>query len=91
MNILDLPMKKNDAKAKTVRDYLKNLLSKLWEEDEGFSGKRQFGNSGWRYDIYAALITAGVVEGKLDSYHCVEDVDDAAADKLIQEAIKALA
>lgn len=90
MYILDVPMKRNDAKAKTVRDYLKRLLSTVWVEDEGFDGKRPFGNSGWKYDVYAALIKAGVIDGKLDPGGCVEDVDDHKADKLILEAIKAL-
>jgi hypothetical protein len=31
----------------TIRDYLRILLETLWEEGEGFSGKRPFGNSGW--------------------------------------------
>ena len=55
-------MTKNDAKAKTVREYLKMLLERLWEEGEGFSGKRPFGNSGWEYDLYAALEEKGVTE-----------------------------
>lgn len=45
--ILDLPMDKeeNDAQASSVRGYLKTLLKTLWEEGEGFSGKRPLGNS----------------------------------------------
>lgn len=47
INILDILMGENDAGALTVRDYLKALLRRLWLEQEGFSGKRPFGNSGW--------------------------------------------
>lgn len=90
MDILDLPMGRNDADAKTVRDYLKKLLSELWRKEDGFSGKRPFGNSGWQDDVYGALIRGGAVGGKLDSEGCVEDVDTSRADKLIQEAIAAL-
>ena len=61
MNVLDVPMGENDAEAATVRDYLKDLLSTLWREEEGFSGKRPFGNSGWKYELYAALTAAGLI------------------------------
>lgn len=91
MNILDLKLKPNDAKAKTIREYLKALLIALWEKDEGFSGKRPFGNSGWKYDVYPALIKAGLVTGKLDNEGYIESCDDEAADKLILKAIKSLA
>jgi hypothetical protein len=50
-NTLDLKLPENDAGADTVRDYLKALLLKLWEEEEGFSGKRPFGNSGWKHEL----------------------------------------
>lgn len=38
--ILALPMDGNDADAKTVGGYLVALLQTLWNEEEGFSGKR---------------------------------------------------
>jgi hypothetical protein len=63
--ILDLPMQKNDANAVNVRGYLKSLLSELWKEEESFSGKRPFGNSGWQHDVWAALIKGGALPGKL--------------------------
>lgn len=88
--ILDLPMQENDARAATIRDYLKALLSKLWKEDEGFSGKRPFGNSGWKYDVLAALVAGGALPGALDEDGCVGDVDEAAGDVLIQSAIASL-
>lgn len=90
MNILDLPMGPNDADAVTVRDYLKALLSELWRKEDGFSGKRPFGNSGWQCEIHAALIKAGAITGKLDLEGCVEEADTAAGDILIQGAIDAL-
>lgn len=46
----------------TVRDYLRVLLSRLWDEQEGFSGKRPFGNSGWEYDLLTPLAKAGFVD-----------------------------
>lgn len=90
MNVLDCPMGHNDAQASTIRGYLKELLHQLWEHGEGFSGKRPFGNSGWEYEIYTALIAAGLVEGKLDSDGYLEEVDRDAADTLIASAIESL-
>ena len=91
MKILDLKMQPNDAKAATVRDYLKALLTALWECDESFSGKRPFGNSGWKYDLYTPLVKHGVVAGKLDADGCIEDFAQGEADELIQKAIASLA
>jgi len=90
MNILSIPMEKNDAKAKTIGDYLITLLATVWEEEEGFSGKRPFGNSGWKFEVYVALIKAKVVEGVLDEDGCVDSMDKAnqkKADSLIEDAI----
>ncbi len=88
--VLDIPMGENDAEATTIKGYLVALLDKLWAEEEGFSGKRPFGNSGWSYDLYKPLVTAGAVKGKLDSDGYIEEVDKDMANSLIFEAIAAL-
>ena len=49
-----IPMGKNDIGAKTIGEYFEKLLLTLWDEQEDFSGKRPFGNSGWEYDVYAS-------------------------------------
>lgn len=87
MNVLDIKMKENDAGAEDIRDYLANLLLTLWSEREGFSGKRPFGNSGWEYDLYEALVQAGVVAGKLDEDGYLEEVRGDEADDLIRDTI----
>jgi hypothetical protein len=92
MNILDLEMEENDAKAQTIRDYLKKLLIELWVREEGFSGKRPFGNSGWKHDIYRTLVLNNVVSGSITEYDDCIDIDIPResmkeADKLIEEAI----
>lgn len=71
----------------TIRGYLHGLLSTLWEEGEGFSGKRPYGNSGWEYDLYVPLIKAGVVDGELDKYGYIEDIDTPTANRVIFECI----
>lgn len=82
-----IPMQDNDARAKTVGDYLKILLLTLWDEEEGFSGKRPFGNSGWQYEVYKALISAKVVDGRLDEDGYVDKIDYCTADNIIRQII----
>lgn len=93
MNILDIPMNpnKNEAGASSIRGYLKNLLLCMWDDPEAFSGKRPFGNSGWEYELYSALIVAGIVKGTLDEEGYIEQFQDRVlADQLITDAIKNL-
>mgnify|MGYP003553736075 FL=1 len=75
--------------ALTVRDYLHALLSKLWAEGEGFSGKRPFGNSGWEYEMYKPLIAGGFIKGKLDADGYVEDFDKDEAEPYVFDLISA--
>lgn len=74
----------------TVRHYLVELLLTLWVEGEQFSGKRPFGNSGWEYDIYKALVSAGVVCGELDEYGDIVSLDREAACESVASAIRSL-
>lgn len=61
--LLDLELPENDSGEGTVGGYLLALLTELWREEEGFSGKRPFGNSGWQYDLYIPMIRAGAIDG----------------------------
>ena len=92
-NILDLTMQENDSGAKTIREYLKTLLTTVWEEEESFSGKRPFGNSGWKYDIYRTLATHKFIEAEIDEDGYVIDIkrsEYSKADQLISETIASL-
>lgn len=73
----------------SLREYLHELLPTLWEEGEGFSGKRPFGNSGWEFDVYAFLVKAGAVEGELDEDDRYEKCDKLAANKMMPGLIAA--
>lgn len=86
--ILNLKMQTNDACARNIREYLYTLLADVWEEGERFSGKRPFGNSGWHYEIYTTLINNGFVDGQLDEYGYIEEVDSNYASQLISECIQ---
>ncbi len=88
--ILALPMQPNDAGAATIRDYLVNILVKIWDEEEGFSGKRPFGNSGWTWELFAPLVYHNVIEGELDSEGYINDCDEDAGYNVIVGAIEAL-
>lgn len=93
IEILQIPMAENDSRARTIGGYLTALLKKLWEEDEGFSGKRPFGNSGWNHDIAIALVEAKAIRGtieKEDGYTELTEYDETAMNKAILSAIKAL-
>jgi hypothetical protein len=85
--VLATTMQENDADADTIGDYLRALLAAVLEEEEGFDGKRPFGNSGWLYEMYAALIAEGLVEGDLDEFGYVQDVDEDEAFALVSAAV----
>jgi len=90
-DILALPMGVNDARARTVAQYLNALLINLWTEGEGFSGKRPFGNSGWKVELYYALVKGGAVKGVFDEeWDDLFDIDTKAADEIIEKAINSL-
>ncbi len=89
--VLDLPLPPNEPEADTVRDYLVCLVDAVWTQYDHFSGKRPFGTSGWKWDIYPALVKAGLIAGQLDSAGRAErGIDQLAADRLIMAAIAEL-
>jgi hypothetical protein len=92
--VLDALMFRNDAGARTVRDYLVALLAALWNEEEGFSSKRPFGNSSWCFELYGPLVRAGIVSGKFsedeDDLDCLDEFDRHDADLQIALAIESL-
>lgn len=90
MDVLALPMLRNDAGAATIRDYLKALVREVWVEQEGFSGKRPFGNSGWSGELEMALVKAGRIAGSLSPEGWLDESDPEAAHKIILEAINRL-
>ncbi len=91
MNPYDIKFKSADLNRKvTVREYLKELLITLWDEGESFSGKRPFGNSGWQYDLYTALIKGGAITGTLDEDGYIASFDDKKAHTFVMDLIKGL-
>lgn len=75
----------------TLREYFVELLRTLWREDDQFSGKRPFGNSGWQWDVYIGL---GKHVPNLVIYDAegeVEDYDEKECERMIRMALDTLA
>lgn len=85
--VLATPMQQNDANAATIADYLRALLADVWKYDEGFNGKRPFGNSGWKCEVYTALVAADIIPGRIDSDGYLDECDDDRGDEIIGRAI----
>ena len=88
--ILDAPMGPNDIDAQTVREYLAVLLATVWREEEGFDGKRPFGNSGWQHDLCHALAASGYVELPPPGMHGYEVESCVRTRELVAAAIKTM-
>ena len=74
----------------SVRDYLHELLYKLWSQGEDFSSKRPFGNSGWEYDICTALVAGEFVSGETDEDGFLVSCDEDEANQLVFDMIDAV-
>ena len=86
--ILDIRFFSNDLNEElTIAEYLKILLTTLWIEEESFDSKRPFGNSGWQYEIYGALIKEGVLSGTLDEDGFIDEFDQNEADEIMKTVI----
>ena len=71
----------------TLREYLCMLLTTLWEEKEGFSGKRPFGDSCWELSIYRLLVDQKVIDGEIDEDSYLKIFDQQSADAIIKDLI----
>lgn len=89
--ILSIPMdpKRNDCGAKTIGEYLYALLCGVLREQEGFSGKRPFGNSGWDSELMVALHKAGRITLELDEDGYINELPKAQEIKGIKLLIDA--
>jgi hypothetical protein len=74
----------------TIGGYLCELLITLLNKEEGFSGKRPFGNSGWKNYLLAAMAEGGFVEATFDSEGYLDQVskeEEQKAFDLINDVI----
>ena len=91
---LESIMTTGDLEGYLVKEYLEQLLLKLWNQGESFSGKSPFGNSGWENDLIVSLVTAGAIEGtiELDEQGYINDVhyDKREANKYVSDMIRSI-
>jgi hypothetical protein len=85
--ILQLPMGQNCAGAATVGDYLKGLLSDLWQLGDGLGAKYPSGKLSWWRDVYTALAKAGAMAATFSSDGALETYSPAEAERLVRGAI----
>lgn len=91
-DILATPMEPNSFSDEphTLRDFLIGLAAQVWDQGEGFSGKRPFGDSGWDYCVYEALVKAGHLKGDVDDEGYVKDWDQAEGHQMVLKALEEL-
>lgn len=94
--VFSIAMRENSARATTVGDYLVRLLGDAWKYGEEFDGKRPFGYSGWKYEVYNALADAGLIRARRDADGAWDWSSDdqsavSAVDEIVAVAIRHLA
>lgn len=89
--VLNTPINDADSGATTIREYLIALARIMWQHGEGANGKRPFGNSGWQWDVYAALVKADLIEGTFVEDGGLVEADTDKGDELIADALRVLA
>lgn len=67
--ILETPVDIYNEEFDDLRECLKELLTKLWIEEESFNSKRPWGDSGWRIALIYSLMQKGVIPCK-ETYEC---------------------
>ena len=73
----------------TIKQWLQELLCRVWVEQDDFSGKKAFGDSNWSWDIYETLYTNRIIDGSMNEYEGLDltRVQFEIADKIILDII----
>lgn len=88
---LEFQMLENDADAATFKEYFIALAREVCMQEENFSGKRPFGNSGWKNELYESMIYNNLVDA--EKYNVVEgltNIQIATLDSMINEMVNLL-
>ena len=85
---LSTPFDSDAGDGLTLREYLGRLLVTVWKEEEGFSGKHPFGNSGWQSDVAVALVGAGLIAGHVEDEGYLGSYDEQGFNALVIDAIE---
>ena len=70
----------------TIREFFNEMLQKLWDETDGFSGTRPFGNSCWDYPVMEALGKAGAFPATITKSEYEDEPDDVRYDVRVASA-----
>jgi hypothetical protein len=65
----------------TIGEYLSELLITLLKKGAGFSGKRPFGDSGWKFQLLKAMVKGGFVKATFDPDGYLDEIEDVEEDK----------
>jgi hypothetical protein len=89
--VYNLKFESNDLDTEvSIGEWLKTLLKTVLYEQEGFSGKRPFGNSSWMLDVEYALVKAGFVQGTIDPVDGdLTDIDSDGVMKILNAVVDA--
>lgn len=79
-----------DVEGRTLRAVLKDLLSMVLLQGEQFNGKRPWGDSGWEWDIYRAMVVNGFINGTVDEDGDIYDIDNTKGDELLMMCVDRL-
>ena len=79
-DLLSIELGDNDSGKATLGGFLAGMID--------LETKRPYGNSGWEWDLYAALVRAEKIDGTFNEYGEVENIDHHAAHALIEQAAK---
>ena len=71
----------------TMKEFLRDILLDLWDQEEMFDPKRPWGESNWKFDLYIPLVNAGFVDGEPNGKR-LKNFDQGEADRLINWVIK---
>ena len=74
----------------TIGRYIMALGKEVWKHEDGFSGKRPYGNSGWKYGIYISLIEAGLAKGSLDEDGYLNALPDGERERMDGMVLRAI-
>lgn len=91
IDLLELKFYSDDLNEElTIREFMQRLLITLFDEMEGFSGKRPFGNSSWDDDLIKCLVRNHIIIGEIDEDGYLDGYDGKAYDNVIKQIIKSL-
>ena len=87
-NLLNLTFYSDDlGETMTIKAFFIRLLSDFWQQKEGFSSKRPYGNSYWERDVLACLVENKAFPATFDEDGNIDEYDSEAFDAFVLKEI----